>query len=98
MSKPNVGGFRGRGRGGAIAAAPTGFDDAAPYTVTAVDLEEGGRLVAWLGDSIQPGDVEIGMEIQVVPQVHGSSEDIKVDYTIERPGTTWGKAPEPHLG
>ena len=32
-----------------IAAAPTGFEDYAPYTVAVVDLEEGGRLLADLG-------------------------------------------------
>jgi uncharacterized OB-fold protein len=81
-----------------IAAAPTGFDDEAPYTVTVVDLEEGGRLLGWLGETIAEQELTIGQQVQVVPRVFEESEDIKVYYSIEKPGTTWGKAPEPHLG
>jgi uncharacterized OB-fold protein len=32
-----------------IVAAPTGFEDMAPYLVGVVDLEEGGRALAWFG-------------------------------------------------
>jgi hypothetical protein len=74
-----------------IAAAPTGFDDEVPYTVVVVDLEEGGRLLAWLGDTVD--SVEIGMPVQVVPRIFEEIEDIRVYYTVEAPGTTWGKAP-----
>jgi uncharacterized OB-fold protein len=81
-----------------IAAAPTGFEDAIPYTVGVVDLEEGGRLLAWIGESIPRESVAIGMEVQTVPRMAEESEAIKVFYTLERPGTTWGKAPAPHLG
>ena len=35
-----------------IAAAPAGFEDQVPFTVGVVDLEEGGRLLAWFGASI----------------------------------------------
>jgi len=73
-----------------VAAAPTGFDDIAPYTVAVVDLEEGGRLLAWTGETID--EVEIGMPIQVVPRIFEELEDIRVYYAIEQPGTTWGKA------
>jgi len=76
-----------------IEAAPTGFDDEVPYTVAVVDLEEGGRLLAWIGDTIAADEVEIGMEIQVVPRLFEELEEIRVYYTVERPGTTWGKAP-----
>ena len=76
-----------------IAAAPTGFDDEVPYTIVVVDLEEGGRLLAWLGDSIEPDDIRIGMSVQVVPQIFDEVEEIKVYYTVEESGTTWGKAP-----
>ena len=76
-----------------IAAAPTGFDDEVPYTIVVVDLEEGGRLLAWLGDSIEPDDIQIGMFVQVVPQIFDEVEEIKVYYTVEESGTTWGKAP-----
>lgn len=76
-----------------IAAAPTGFDDEVPYTIVVVDLEEGGRLLAWLGDSIEPDDIRIGMSVQVVPQIFDEVEEIKVYYTVEQSGTAWGKAP-----
>jgi uncharacterized OB-fold protein len=79
-----------------IAAAPTGFDDEVPYTVAVVDLEEGGRLVAWLGDTIPRDDAEVGMPVQVVPRIFEEDEEIKVYYSVERPGTTWHKAPPPH--
>ena len=79
-----------------VAAAPTGFDDIAPYTVVVVDLEEGGRLLAWIGDTID--EVEIGMPVQVVPRIFEEVEDIRVYYTVEQPGTTWGKAPSPGSG
>jgi uncharacterized OB-fold protein len=81
-----------------IAAAPTGFEDVAPYTVAVVDLEEGGRLLAWLGETIPAGEARIGMEVQVVPRLFEEEPAIKVYYTVERPGTTWGKAPPPRLG
>ncbi len=81
-----------------IAAAPTGFDDLAPYTVVVVDLEDGGRLAAPLGDSIAPEDVHIGMEVQTVPRIDEESAAIRVFYTVDKPGTSWGKAPPPFLG
>ena len=81
-----------------IAAAPTGFDDEVPYTVVVVDLSEGGRLLAWLGDTIPSDQVAIGQEVQVVPQIFDDTPEIKVYYSVEKPGTTWGKAPPPHLG
>jgi uncharacterized OB-fold protein len=81
-----------------IAAAPTGFEDEAPYTVAVVDLREGGRLVAWLGSDIAATDVRIGMEVQVVPRIFEETEQVKVYYSIEPPGTTWHKTPAPHLG
>ena len=76
-----------------IAAAPTGFDDLAPYTVGVVDLEEGGRLLAWVGETIPAEEVQIGMAVQVVPRIFEEVEAIKVYYTLEQPGTTWSKAP-----
>ena len=76
-----------------IAAAPTGFDDLAPYSIAVVDLEGGGRLLAWFGETIPVEDARIGMEVQVVPRVFEDIEPIKVFYTVEKTGTTWGKAP-----
>jgi len=81
-----------------IAAAPTGFDDDVPYTVTVVELAGGGRLVAWLGETLSAGELSIGDAVQVVPRLFEEGPQIKVHYTVERPGTTWHKAPAPHLG
>lgn len=80
-----------------ISAAPTGFENEVPYTVVVVDMEEGGRCVGWLGD-VPDDDLKIGMEVQVVPRIFDEEEQIKVYYSIEAPGTTWHKAPAPHLG
>jgi uncharacterized protein len=74
-----------------ITAAPTGFEGVGPYTIGVVDLEEGGRLLAWIGETLP--EVEIDMPVQVVPRLFEELEEIRVHYTIERPGTTWGKSP-----
>jgi hypothetical protein len=81
-----------------ISAAPTGFGDIAPYTVAVVELDEGGRLMAWTGETISSNEIKIGMPVQVVPRLFEESPQIKVHYSIEKPGTTWKKAPPPHLG
>ena len=78
-----------------IDAAPTGFQDIGTYRVGLVDLKEGGRLVAWIGESIGEDEVKIGMEMQAVPRIFEDTPDIKVYYTLEKPGTTWHKAPKP---
>jgi uncharacterized OB-fold protein len=75
-----------------IVAAPTGFEDVAPYTIGVLDLAEGGRALAWLGETVPEADIAIGMELQLVPQVLEELEEIKVYYTLERPGTTWSTA------
>lgn len=69
-----------------IDAAPAGFEDMAPYVVGVVDLKETGRLLAWIGDSIPEKEIEIGMPIQVVPRIFEELEEIKVYYTLEKPG------------
>jgi uncharacterized OB-fold protein len=74
-----------------IVAAPTGFEDVTPYTVGVADLDEGGRLLAWIGNSIKKDDIEIGMKLQVVPQIFEETEEIKVYYSLEKSGTTWSK-------
>jgi uncharacterized OB-fold protein len=74
-----------------IVAAPTGFEEVVPYTVGVVDLEEGGRALAWFGDTVQEDEIEIGMELQVVPQIFDEEPNIKVYYSLEKPGTTWSK-------
>lgn len=72
-----------------IHAAPTGFEDTVPYTIGVVDLEETGRLLAWFGDSIGDDEIKIGMKLQVVPQIFDDIPEIKVYYSLEKPGTTW---------
>lgn len=72
-----------------IHAAPTGFEDVAPYTIGVVDLKETGRLLAWFGDTVSEDEIEIGMKLQVVPRIFEELEEIKVYYSLERPGTTW---------
>jgi uncharacterized OB-fold protein len=81
-----------------ISAAPTGFEDDVPYTTAVVELEEGGRLMAWTGETIASDEVKIGMPVQVVPRIFDESPQIKVYYSVEKPGTTWKKAPPHHLG
>jgi uncharacterized OB-fold protein len=76
-----------------IDAAPTGFEDEVPYTVAVVDLDEGGRLLAWIGETIAESDTRIGMDVQVVPRIFEEVEEIRVYYSVEQPGTGWGKAP-----
>lgn len=75
-----------------IVAAPTGFEDVVPYIVGVADLKEGGRALAWFGKSIKEDDITIGMELQIVPQIFDETEEIKVYYSLEKPGTTWSKA------
>jgi hypothetical protein len=74
-----------------IVAAPTGFEDLVPYTVGVVDLEEGGKALAWFGETIEEDDIRIGMELQLVPRIFEELEEIKVYYSLERPGTAWTK-------
>ncbi len=66
-----------------IHAAPTGFEAVAPYTLGLVELDDGGRLLASLGESLG-GDVETGMPLRVVPRVLEEFEEIRVDYVLER--------------
>lgn len=75
-----------------IDAAPAGFEDLAPFTVGVVDLKETGRLLAWFGDSIPEERIEIGMPVQVVPRIFEEIEEIKVYYSLEKPGTTWSRS------
>ena len=71
-----------------IHAAPTGFEDVAPYRIGVVDLEETGRLLAWFGDSVTDEEIKIGMKLQVVPRIFEELEEIKVYYSLEKPGTS----------
>ena len=75
----------------AVGRETAGFEDDVPYIVGVVDLEEGGRALAWFGESVKEEDIEIGMELQVVPQIFDEVEEIKVYYSLEKPGTPWSK-------
>ncbi len=68
-----------------IHAAPSGFEAYVPYTIGVVDLEEGGRALAWIGRSLAEEPLTIGMELRLTPRLHEEIEEIKVDYTLERP-------------
>ena len=37
-------------------------------------------------------EIKIGMPLQVVPRIFEELEEIRVYYTLEKPGTTWGVA------
>ena len=76
-----------------IVAAPTGFQDLAPFNIGLADLPEGGRMVAWFGESIKEEDIKIGMELQAVPKISEETEEIKVVLCFEKPGATWDKMP-----
>lgn len=58
---------------------PAGFERFAPYTVTVVDLKEGGRVVAWIDDVTEP--LEIGEDVLVKPEV---VEGDRVIYQVLR--------------
>ena len=66
-----------------IHAAPTGFDEMAPYTIGVIDLKEGGRLLAWV-EGAKPEDLKIGMELKAVPQIMEEVEELRVVYVLKR--------------
>ena len=66
-----------------IHAAPKGFDDIAPYTIGIVDLKEGGRLLAWIGD-IPKEEIKNDMTVKVLPRIFEEIQEIKLYYTIEK--------------
>jgi uncharacterized OB-fold protein len=68
-----------------IHAAPRGFEAYAPYTLGLLDLEDGGRALAWVGDSVPERSLRIGMELRLVPRMHEDREEIVLDYTLESP-------------
>jgi uncharacterized OB-fold protein len=56
----------------------------APYTIGIVDLKEGGRLLAWIGD-IPKDEIKNDMPVKVVPRIFEEIPEIKLYYTIEKP-------------
>ena len=68
-----------------IDAAPSGFEAWAPYTIGVVDLDDGGRALAWIGGSVREEDLQVGMALRLVPRIHEGREAITLDYTLEAP-------------
>lgn len=66
-----------------IHAAPTGFDEMAPYIIGIADLPEGGRILGWMR-GVEKEEVRIGMALKVVPRMFEEIPEIKVYYTLER--------------
>ncbi len=63
-----------------IYAAPTGFEDKAPYTIGVVDLSEGGRLLAIIEDAPEnEAEIKLDTEIMVLPKI---MDDGRLIYTI----------------
>lgn len=69
-----------------IDAAPAGFEAYAPYVVAVLELADGGRALAWLGESLTEEDLRMDMELLLVPRLREDLEEIRVDYILERPG------------
>ena len=67
-----------------IHAAPKGFEDIAPYTLGVVDLNEGGRVIAWIKD-IPKDKLKNDMPVKVVPRIFEEIEEIRLYYSIEEP-------------
>lgn len=62
-----------------IYSAPSGFENIAPYTIGVIDLNEGGRLLAWV-EGLKEEDLKIGMEMKVEIKKEGE----KVWYVLKR--------------
>ena len=65
-----------------IHAAPTGFDDIAPYILGVLDLDDGGRLMAWINAPRE--EIKIGMRLIAVPKMFEEEPDIKLYYSLEK--------------
>jgi len=66
-----------------VSAPPSGFEAYAPYTIGVVDLDEGGRALAWIGESLAGETLRVGLPLRLVPRLHEETEEIHVDYTLE---------------
>ena len=65
-----------------IFAAPTGFEDRAPYTIGVVDLAEGGRLLALFEDAPEnEEDIRLDVDMKVEPKIIG---DGRLIYTVKQ--------------
>ncbi|UCE36126.1 MAG: Zn-ribbon domain-containing OB-fold protein [Thermoplasmata archaeon] len=65
-----------------IYAAPTGFDDIAPYIIGVLDLDDGGRLLGWV--DVPEEQIEIEMRLKAVPKIFEEIPDIKLYYSLEK--------------
>jgi len=64
-----------------IHAAPTGFETKVPYTIGVVDLEEGGRLLAWIEEPPEDeAKLELGIDVRIEPKV---IDDNRLIYVIK---------------
>ncbi|MDI6855774.1 MAG: Zn-ribbon domain-containing OB-fold protein [Candidatus Thermoplasmatota archaeon] len=63
-----------------VHVAPAGFENFVPYTIAVAELEEGGKLLAWLG-GIKEENLEIGMKLRIV--VEQLPED-RIVYSLKR--------------
>lgn len=66
-----------------IHAAPTGFEDIAPYGIGVIALEGGGRLLAWT-EGIPLEGLKVGMELRAVPKILEDVEELKVVYVLRK--------------
>jgi len=65
-----------------IHAAPTGFDDIAPYILGVLDLDDGGRLMGWI--DVLREEIRIVMRLIAVPKMFEEEPDIKLYYSLEK--------------
>ena len=64
-----------------IYAAPKGFEDIIPYTLGVVDLEEGGRLLAWITNPPENlDDIKLNSDVLVEPKV---IDENKIFYELK---------------
>ncbi|WP_455393330.1 Zn-ribbon domain-containing OB-fold protein [[Eubacterium] cellulosolvens] len=64
-----------------IHAAPTGFQEKAPYTIGVVDLAEGGRLLAWIEDPPEDeSKLKLGLDVLIEPKV---IDDGRLIYVVK---------------
>jgi len=68
-----------------IDAAPTGFQDMAPYVVCLVELEQGGRAVGWMGESLKEEELRPDMPVEIRPRFFEEIEPIKLYLSVEKP-------------
>jgi hypothetical protein len=65
-----------------IHAAPTGFNDIAPYVLGVLDLDDGGRLLGWV--DLPHKELEIDMCLKAVPKIFEEAPEIKLYYSLEK--------------